>query len=209
MPNGGCFTSGLWVISIKFTIWLQINFFVTQVNEHTNCFNGQIATKSDMFTHLIDDSFFIETLKHFATKMKQLFVFTDNRFIIECLKWCLILLIPTDYEKNTILLQYSTVLLQYSPLHTVVARELSKDLMERQGLGLKIRSEILVHISSLKFVDIWKRKTYHPSRYPSKWSKTIWVGESGLPHQKLSAFVNIYHYGISGLPPSQYLFTWS
>ena len=48
--------------------------------------NGQIATKSDMFTHLIDNSFFIETLEHFATTMKQLLVFTDNGFIIECLK---------------------------------------------------------------------------------------------------------------------------
>ena len=39
--------------------------------------------------------------------------------------------------------------------------------------------------------------------------RTILGGNSGLSPQKLSLFVNIYRDGISGLPPSKYLFTQS
>jgi len=48
-------------------------------------------------------------------------------------------------------IQYSYSILQYfyniGSHHTLVATELSKDLMERRGWGLKIKSKILVHIS--------------------------------------------------------------
>jgi len=85
--------------------------------------------------------------------------------------------------------QYCYSILQYyyniGSHHTLVASELSNNIMERLGWGLKIKSKIPVHISSQNLWIFGKKKAWHPSRYPSNVLRPILGGISGLPLQEM------------------------
>ena len=85
--------------------------------------------------------------------------------------------------------QYCYSILQYyyniGSHHTLVASELSNNIMERLGWGLKIKSKIPVHISSQNLWIFGKKKAWHPSRYPSNVLRPILGGISGLPVQEM------------------------
>ena len=81
-------------------------------------------------------------------------------------------------------IQYYYSILQYyykiGSNHPLAATELSTDIIERLGWGLKIKSKVLVHISGLSLWIFGRKKVCRPSRYPSKVLRTILGGKSGL-----------------------------
>jgi len=72
-----------------------------------------------------------------------------------------------------------TVFYSIGSHHDLVATELSRDIMERRGWGLKITSKVLVHISVCGYLEEWKCVIL-PNILPKCWGQ-FKVGNLAFP----------------------------